>query len=54
MNELQIGAMILLVTLVVLFSGLPIAWGLSLVAAGFLFVFEGAAPLANIPLVMMD
>ena len=54
MNELQICAMILLVTLVVLFSGLPIAWGLSLVAAGFLFVFEGAAPLANIPLVMMD
>ncbi|MEY3095512.1 MAG: C4-dicarboxylate transporter large permease protein DctM, partial [Pseudomonadota bacterium] len=54
MNELQIGGLILLVTLVVLFSGLPIAWGLSLVAAGFLVAFNGVASLANIPLVMMD
>jgi len=27
MSELQIGGVILVVTLVVLFSGLPIAWG---------------------------
>ncbi|MEY3969442.1 MAG: C4-dicarboxylate transporter large permease protein DctM [Pseudomonadota bacterium] len=54
MSELQIGGLILLVTLVVLFSGLPIAWGLSLIAAGFLIVFDGPASLANIPLVMMD
>ncbi|MEY3572288.1 MAG: C4-dicarboxylate transporter large permease protein DctM [Pseudomonadota bacterium] len=54
MNELQIGGLILLVTLVVLFSGLPIAWGLTLVAVGFLVTFEGAGALANIPLIMMD
>jgi tripartite ATP-independent transporter DctM subunit len=54
MNELQIGGLILLVTLVVLFSGLPIAWGLTLVAAGFLVAFNGVGSLANIPLVMID
>ncbi|MEY3952762.1 MAG: C4-dicarboxylate transporter large permease protein DctM, partial [Pseudomonadota bacterium] len=54
MNELQIGGLILLVTLVVLFSGLPIAWGLTLVAVGFLVTFEGTGALANIPLIMMD
>ncbi|HEY0877119.1 MAG TPA: TRAP transporter large permease [Zeimonas sp.] len=54
MNELQIGLLILVVTLAVLFSGLPIAWGLSIVAIGFLVVFEGPASLANVPIVMMD
>jgi tripartite ATP-independent transporter DctM subunit len=54
MNELQIGGLILLITLLVLFSGLPIAWGLTLVAVGFLVTFEGAGALANIPLIMMD
>ena len=54
MNELQIGGLILLVTLVVLFSGLPIAWGLVLVASGFLVAFNGVGSLANIPLVMID
>ncbi len=54
MNELQIGLLILAITLVVLFSGLPIAWGLAIVSIGFLVVFEGAASLANVPLVMMD
>jgi C4-dicarboxylate transporter, DctM subunit len=54
MNELQIGLAILLVTLFVLFSGLPIAWGLALVSIGFLVVFQGAATLANVPLVFMD
>ncbi|MEO8143649.1 MAG: TRAP transporter large permease [Betaproteobacteria bacterium] len=54
MSELQIGALILVVTLTVLFSGLPIAWGLTLVAVGFLLVFKGPAALANVPLLMMD
>ncbi|MCL4745225.1 MAG: TRAP transporter large permease [Burkholderiaceae bacterium] len=54
MSELQIGLLIVIVTLVVLFSGLPIAWGLSLVAIAFLAIFEGTASLANIPVLMMD
>ncbi|HVL59719.1 MAG TPA: TRAP transporter large permease [Burkholderiaceae bacterium] len=54
MSELQIGLLILLVTLFVLFSGLPIAWGLALVSVGFLVVFQGAATLANVPIVFMD
>jgi tripartite ATP-independent transporter DctM subunit len=54
MNELQIGGLILLATLIILFSGLPIAWGLTLVSVGFMVAFEGTAPLANIPIVMMD
>jgi tripartite ATP-independent transporter DctM subunit len=54
MNELQIGALILGVTLVVLFSGLPIAWGLTLVAVAFLWLFKGPAALANVPILMMD
>ena len=54
MSELQIGGLILVVTLVVLFSGLPIAWGLTLVSVGFLLAFAGPAALANVPLLMMD
>ena len=54
MNELQIGLLIVVVTLFILFSGLPIAWGLSLVAIAFLVIFEGPASLANIPVLMMD
>ncbi|MCO5100340.1 MAG: TRAP transporter large permease [Burkholderiaceae bacterium] len=54
MNELQVGLLILVVTLIVLFSGLPIAWGLALVSIGFLAFFDGAASLANVPIVMMD
>ncbi len=54
MSELQIGGLILIVTLAVLFSGLPIAWGLTLVAVGFLLLFQGAATLANVPILMMD
>lgn len=41
MSEVQLGLVILAVTLVVLFSGLPIAWGLTIVAVGFLLAFEG-------------
>ena len=54
MSELQIGGVILVVTLVVLFSGLPIAWGLTLVAVGFLLLLKGPASLANVPILMMD
>jgi tripartite ATP-independent transporter DctM subunit len=54
MNELQIGGLVLAVTLVVLFSGLPIAWGLTLVAVVFLLLFQGPASLANVPILMMD
>jgi len=54
MNELQIGGVILVVTLIVLFSGLPIAWGLILVAVGFLLLFKGPDSLANVPILMMD
>jgi C4-dicarboxylate transporter DctM subunit len=54
MSELQIGGVILSVTLLVLFSGLPIAWGLTAVAVGFLLLFKGPAALANVPILMMD
>ncbi len=54
MSELQIGGIILTVTLIVLFSGLPIAWGLTAVAVGFLLLFKGPAALANVPILMMD
>lgn len=54
MSELQIGLLILVVTLVVLFSGLPIAWGLTLVSVGFLLFFAGPETLANVPILMMD
>jgi len=54
MTELQIGLLVLVVTLVVLFSGLPIAWGLALVSIGFLLVFAGPETLANVPILMMD
>ncbi len=54
MSEIQIGALILVVTLVVLFSGLPIAWGLTLVSVGFLLIFAGPASIVNVPILMMD
>ena len=54
MSELQIGLFILIATLVVLFSGLPIAWGLILVSVSFLTIFEGPMFLDNVAVVMMD
>jgi tripartite ATP-independent transporter DctM subunit len=54
MTELQLGLAVLVITLFVLFSGLPIAWGLILVSVGFLVSIKGVASLANIPLVMID
>lgn len=54
MTEMQVGLLILVITLFVLFSGLPIAWGLALVSVGFLVTFQGFGSLANVPIVMMD
>jgi tripartite ATP-independent transporter DctM subunit len=54
MNELQIGLLIVVVTLVVLFSGFPIAWGLTLVSVVFLVAFKGPASLAIIATQFMD
>ncbi|MEP7068038.1 MAG: TRAP transporter large permease [Usitatibacter sp.] len=54
MNELQIGLLIVIVTLVVLFSGFPIAWGLVLVSVGFLVAFKGVGSLAVIATQFMD
>jgi C4-dicarboxylate transporter, DctM subunit len=53
-TELQLGLAVLVMTLFVLFSGLPIAWGLILVSVGFLVAVKGAASLANIPLIVID
>ena len=54
MNELQIGLLILVVTTVVLFSGFPIAWGLTLVAVVFLVAFKGPSSLAVVATQFMD
>jgi C4-dicarboxylate transporter DctM subunit len=54
MSELEIGALILFFTLLVLFSGLPIAWGLILVSVGFLLYFEGPSFLDNVAVLMLD
>ena len=54
MSELQIGGLILVATLVVLFSGLPIAWGLSLIAVAFLALFGGANALNNLAITFMS
>lgn len=45
MSELQVGLLILVVTTAVLLSGLPIAFGLTLVAVVFLVAFEGVGSL---------
>ncbi|MSP50982.1 MAG: TRAP transporter large permease [Alphaproteobacteria bacterium] len=54
MSDAAIGTLLLVVTLIVLFSGLPIAWGLVLVALGFLAVFGGPNALAIVSNTMMD
>jgi C4-dicarboxylate transporter DctM subunit len=54
LSELQIGGLVLAVTLIVLFSGLPIAWGLTAVAVGFLLLFKGPESIVNVPILMMD
>lgn len=54
MSELQIGAILLVATLLILFSGIPIAWGLTVVAVVFLLLFEGAKSLDIVALTMLD
>jgi tripartite ATP-independent transporter DctM subunit len=49
MNPLTLGLVISLITVVVLFSGIPIAFGLGLVAMGVLFVFRGLDGLLFLP-----
>lgn len=48
MSELQIGGLLFFVTFAVLFSGVPIAFGLVAVAVGFLAIFGGAGALAAV------
>lgn len=54
MTETQIGVVLLVTTLLVLFSGVPIAWGLTVVAIAFLLIFEGAGSLDTVALIMLD
>ena len=46
MSETELGLVILAITTLVLLSGLPIAFGLTLVAVSFLVLFEGVGSLA--------
>jgi tripartite ATP-independent transporter DctM subunit len=52
-SELELGGLILVTTLAVLFSGLPIAWGLALVAVVFLALFGGPGALNTLAITMM-
>lgn len=49
MSELQIASLLFVITFAVLFSGVPIAFGLTAVAIGFLAVFGGPGALAAVP-----
>jgi len=45
MSPLIIGALVMFATILVLATGMPVAFGLGLVAVVFLMVFEGVASL---------
>jgi tripartite ATP-independent transporter DctM subunit len=49
MDPLVLGALVAVVTVIVLFSGVSVAVGLLIVSAGFLLVFEGAASFELLP-----
>ncbi|MEL6196203.1 MAG: TRAP transporter large permease [Pseudomonadota bacterium] len=49
MDPLLLGAIVAIVTVVVLFSGVSVAAGLLIVSAGFLIVFEGMQSLSLMP-----
>ena len=53
MSDLQLAAVLGAVTLLVLFSGVPIAFGLTAVAVGFLVVFQGTASLNQLAITFM-
>lgn len=54
MSELEIGGLILIVTTLVLISGLPIAFGLTAVSVGFLWAFEGPSGLNGLARTFLD
>lgn len=54
MSETEQGILLVVVTLLVLFSGLPIAWGLTLVSVVFLVVFAGAGSIGILALTLME
>jgi C4-dicarboxylate transporter, DctM subunit len=54
LSEIQIGLLIVVVTTAVLFSGFPIAWGLTLVSVVFLVAFKGPSSLQIIATQFMD
>lgn len=49
MTELQVGGLLFVVTFFVLFSGVPIAFGLVLISIGFLYFFGDEGGLSSIP-----
>ncbi|MEL7348080.1 MAG: TRAP transporter large permease, partial [Pseudomonadota bacterium] len=49
MDPLVLGALVAIVTIVVLFSGVSVAAGLLIVSAMFLIAFEGAQALSLMP-----
>ncbi len=49
MDPLSLGAIVAIATIVVLFSGISVASGLLVVAAGFLIVFDGMSSLSLMP-----
>src|SRR6056300_12495 len=49
MHPLVLGALVAVITIVVLFSGVSVALGLLIVSAGFLLAFDGARSLELIP-----
>jgi len=49
MDPLTLGAIVAFVTIVVLFSGISVASGLLVVAAGFLIIFDGLSSLSLMP-----
>jgi C4-dicarboxylate transporter, DctM subunit len=54
MSDAQIGFLLLAATLLVLFCGLPIAWGLTLISVVFLLIFGGQNALAIVANTIMD
>ncbi|MEM9146356.1 MAG: TRAP transporter large permease [Pseudomonadota bacterium] len=49
MDPLTLGAIVAIITVLVLFSGVPVAVGLLIVAAGFIAVFDGFGALELLP-----
>lgn len=54
MSELEIGGVLAVVTLLVLFSGVPIAFGLTAVSVAFLWIFQGPDSLNQLAITFMS